>query len=295
VERARTAFQWPPRAVDVDEASAISPARPACDEPAASGRIAGWVEAVERFWAPVATPPLERRLAEAGWRPDDPEVYCDLCGGAIGPYEQNEFGCAACHGQRLRWTRFVRLGAYEGALASCVQEVKFGGWAALGERLGHMLGRKALEMGAPTGPVAVVPVPMTRWRRAARGVDHTGALARGVARAMRGRVVRALSRRPGPSQRDVPPSARAANISGVFRATRLASRRLGERPVILVDDVCTSGATLRAAARALPDGCRGERLWVAVAAVTPAPERRADGGVRPDEEKASDPLSVGTG
>jgi predicted amidophosphoribosyltransferase len=70
--------------------------------------------------------------------------------------------------------------------------------------------------------------------------------------------------------------ARGENLDGALAVRASSARLLGERPVVLLDDVMTSGATLAEAARALraaghaPIGARGDK---AEPALRPAPNR----------------------
>lgn len=264
-------FVWPPgrdaersraRAFDGEQLSA-APAS------GALSRLRDLASRLECALLPCASTPLSSRIASGVIVFDPPEAYCDRCGGDIGPHESEEVGCAACAGRRLPWARFVRLGVYEGGLAQAVQEVKFRRFRALGVALGRELGRALIRAGAEREQPAIVPIPTSPGRRLKLGVDHTLALARGVAASLDAPIVRALGRRAGPTQLDVPPSERRANVAGVFRPRPIAARRLAGRTAILVDDVRTSGATLRAAARTLgsAEGVAVDRIWSAVAAV----------------------------
>ena len=93
----------------------------------------------------------------------------------------------------------------------------------------------------------IVPIPLHPWRRWRRGFNQAEAIAEGVAEALERPVVCALKRRRlTRALYGVRPEEREAIVSGAF-----VTRLIPPGPVLLVDDIRTSGATLRAAARAL--------------------------------------------
>lgn len=240
---------------------------------------------VERALIGVRSEPFHIRAQEIGFEPDAPDAYCWRCGTSVGPSEADGVGCAACRRRRLAWSRCVRVGDYQGELRRAILEVKFTRFARLGFELGELLGDRVVERMRrydvdPRASV-VVPVPMSFRRRTSRGIDHTLAIARGVRSRTRGRLVRALRRRHGASQLEVPMSGRKANVSGVFSPGRALPEECGV--VVVVDDVRTTGATMSAACRAVRKGWRERglsasdlELWSGVVGVTPGPERRVN-------------------
>jgi ComF family protein len=131
-------------------------------------------------------------------------------------------------------------GAYEGPLRSAILALKDGRRdvaEALGERIAPLLHRNA----------QLVPVPTTPQRRRVRGVDGVTLVAAAAARLTGASLVEALLQQAGDTQR------------GRTRGERLAARNrfrcregsIEGRSVTLVDDVCTTGATLRDCARAI--------------------------------------------
>jgi ComF family protein len=139
------------------------------------------------------------------------------------------------------------IGAYEGALRSIVHALKYEGRRSLAAPLATLMRHRGREV--LTGAASVVPVPLHASRRRARGFDQAADLARHLGLP----VSRALRRvRATAVQASLPAARRHANVRDAFAST-WAARDLSGAVVVLVDDVCTTGATLDACARALKD------------------------------------------
>lgn len=100
----------------------------------------------------------------------------------------------------------------------------------------------------PAGIDAVLPVPL-HWRRKWwRGFNQARELARPVAKRLELPLVHVARRcRATPPQSGLAAKERASNLRGAFRVRSTA----GYRHVLVIDDVVTTGATLRHLARAL--------------------------------------------
>jgi predicted amidophosphoribosyltransferase len=252
-------------------------------------RVRNWLESVERAWLGWSFPPTRLVFAETGWTPDDECRYCGRCGASVGPGEEMPAGCATCRGAPVAADRFVRLGAYSGRLREWVRAIKYRGWAemadALGRRLGAAVGRCLAPRGRlDPGLTVVIPMPMPWQRRLYRGIDHAGLIAAGVAAELDVPVLAALAKANGPPQVSMPAGHRARGNGGMRLRRRTERLGLDGVHVILVDDVRTSGASLRAAGR-LIRRLRPRQVTAAVLAVTddrsrmPLPERSvADNG-----------------
>src|SRR5262249_46557655 len=124
---------------------------------------------------------------------------------------------------------------------------KFEGHAELAPELARLLGARLAHLAL--GRVAFVPVPLHRARLVERGYNQSALLAQCLARTLGGRAEpRALERtRATEQQAQLDRLARGANVRGAFRVRASAPAE----PVVLVDDVVTTGATACACVDAL--------------------------------------------
>ena len=145
----------------------------------------------------------------------------------------------------------LALGEYGGDLQALVLAWKNGGMLHLGQRIAPALAAAASGLAAQAGVSrpALVPVPSRRAARLRRGEDHTAELVRAMQRSGGGE---ALPLRAHPTTTQEGLGARQRR-SRRIRLTGRAARRAGElaRPVVVVDDVVTTGATLRGMHEAL--------------------------------------------
>ncbi|HVX83266.1 MAG TPA: phosphoribosyltransferase family protein [Phycisphaerae bacterium] len=182
--------------------------------------------------------------------------YCRRCGLGTGPFEQPHRAgnpCGRC-GERVTGVRSTaRVGVFAEPLVTLVHRLKFGkSWEVarvIAPFLRHALEEVSAEVGTPVE--ALVPVPLHWWRRVRRGFNQAEELAREAGKLGGWRVVRGLKRvrRTGEQTRMDSATRRQENLRGAFLAR--ADGGMAGKHVWLVDDVSTTGATLRAATAAL--------------------------------------------
>ncbi len=139
--------------------------------------------------------------------------------------------------------------AYGGALAEAITRFKYNSRPDLARPLSALLARTVL--GLDPAPQVVTPVPLYPSRLVERGYNQAALLASCLARGFGACFAPcALVRtRDTTQQAKLDRGGRMTNVAGAFEVRQ--RRRFVGRRVLLVDDVRTTGATLRACALAL--------------------------------------------
>lgn len=208
-------------------------------------------QTVDRAMPPVST--LATDGPEDAWTPDDIDAYCFKCGRTTGQHEATPSGCSGCLDQRLPWQTITRLSEYKAPLTGWIKAMKYHGQWPIAEWLAKEMATTIREatnrQGDAAAPAVVTHVPMHHRRRLARGYDQAQILAEGVGRSLNLPTAPLLKRvMATPKQSTVNRQDRIKNVKNAFAAAEVD---LTGVHVLLIDDVKTSGATLKACTRTL--------------------------------------------
>lgn len=159
-----------------------------------------------------------------------------------------EFRCIACLDDPLPVDWTDAWGHYRGSLERLLHAFKFERHDFLDAPLAGLLhdlllARQDIDFDG------VVAVPMHRSKLRKRGYNQAELLAAALARRIGMRcepslLTRRIERQP---QSSLPRAQRASNVRGAF----VAPPAVADRSLLLVDDICTTGETLRACASVL--------------------------------------------
>jgi predicted amidophosphoribosyltransferase len=149
---------------------------------------------------------------------------------------------------------------YAGELRKLILAHKENARYALARPLGAVLADVVRAALGDRGAVWLCPVPSPRATVRRRGHDPLGRMTRAAVRSLcrqgiEARTAAALRvvRRPE-DQSGLSAQRRSANLDGAFGLRSRWAERLIDQPVVLVDDVITTGSTLTEACRALESG-----------------------------------------
>ncbi len=186
--------------------------------------------------------------------------FCDACQSQIAYIEAPHAALPysspwADGGARLESVHAVAW--FEGPLQNLIHNFKYKGQRVLRKPLAQLLARKWQALHHPTDLIVAVPLHPNREKE--RGYNQSYLLSRELGQAVgipapRNGLRRVRNTLP---QVDLTAQERWLNVQGAFRGD---AGILADRSILLVDDVCTTGATLQAcASAALEAGARS--VW----------------------------------
>ena len=197
---------------------------------------------------------------------------CVICGRRLSPTERSLCSVCVLHLYRttfqftpednemaqLFWgllpvERTAALIYYEprSETAAFIYKLKYGHRPDIGEDLGRIMAEEMKPAGFLDGIDILLPIPLSKKRYWQRGYNQSEMLARGMSEVTGLPVITKAVRRTNfrQSQTSLTRKERQENVEGTFVLRH--PELLENKHVLLIDDICTTGATLLACSEAI--------------------------------------------
>lgn len=159
--------------------------------------------------------------------------------------------CAACIEEMPLFEKSRSILVFDETSKTLIHKLKFEDETYLSHIFAEWMSRQAQALIAPVD--AIVPVPLNRWRLAARRYNQSALLAAGLARRA-GKLFAPdwlVRRRRTQPQTGFSRNEREENVRGAFEVPETCRPELEGKQILLVDDVMTTGATIAACTKTL--------------------------------------------
>lgn len=195
-------------------------------------------------------------------------TVCDACGAPLlGAGDSHRVECDDCMRTPRPWAQGRSVLIYRDKARELVLALKHGDRPEVARLAGPWLALAARPLLRPD--LLVAPVPLHRFKLLRRRYNQSALLSRELAaRGMAHCPDLLVRRRATASQDGKSADERFANLEEAIAVHRRRRALLEGRPVLIVDDVMTSGATLAACARACLAAGSGDIFVLALARVT---------------------------
>lgn len=212
---------------------------------------------------------------------------CHICGDILMPDEH--FVCRPCIAALPRTSyhtrpdnpvemRFAGLFPFENAsghffysrgssVASLIHDFKYRNFPGLARRMGQIMAADLTTSAFLQDMDFICAVPLHWVKRMRRGYNQTERMACGISDISGIRVSRDLiARKRHRTQTHLTNEERRKNVEGIFRLKH--PERYAGKHILLIDDVCTTGATLTAAAESILRAAPTAKITILTLAAT---------------------------
>jgi ComF family protein len=150
---------------------------------------------------------------------------------------------------------YFAWGKYEGQLKQTLSKLKYDRQAELGIMLGQWLAQAWLNAGIAknTSKLIIVPIPLHPDKQKIRGFNQAELIAKGFCQLTGDRLsTHALMRiKDTPALFGLTPHQRKQNLQDAFALSKTWQQQPPQLPVLFIDDIYTTGATVQQAATIL--------------------------------------------
>jgi len=185
---------------------------------------------------------------------------CTVCGAPLPGSAGPDHACGECLSERVPFICARSALAADGAVLDAIHRFKYGHEVNLAGTLAAIMATVTL----PEAPSVIVPVPLHVRRLRERGFNQSLLLANELSKALNAPVDYAnlKKRMDTPQQARCNADERKRNVKGAFEVTRPGAFK--GSLVLLIDDVYTTGATIKECAATLKrDGAKVMALTLA--------------------------------
>jgi ComF family protein len=210
---------------------------------------------------------------------------CPLCDRPA----EREF-CVSCHRQLQRcqltasshvWTGELPVfvwGSYSGVLKRAIADLKYNNQPQLARPLGHWLGQAWLKFPAANSvkKLTVVPIPLHSTKQQQRGYNQAELIAQSFCEwtGYKHQPLGLQRIRATDAQFSLSVQAREQNLANAFAVGKIFIKHPPSSPVLLLDDIYTTGTTVRCATQVLQN--QGIPVYGVVAVATSAFRKRSE-------------------
>ncbi len=181
----------------------------------------------------------------------DPLSSCPRCFSSA--YDRGTSFCSVCHNKSSFLTAMASALDYEGPAETLIKKFKYHDRPYLAESLASFMVMQLFELKWPL-PDCIIPVPISQVRLICRGYNQSLLLAKEIGRLLNKPVIEALGRKSG----DFSQASLGYHQRLKMEGDSLFLKRnmdLQDKKVLLIDDVLTTGTTLRRCAEVLIESC----------------------------------------
>ena len=173
-----------------------------------------------------------------------PSHACKCCGKPL--ITEDATQCGECLSSKPAFDQVIYASLYQYPIDHWVHQLKFGGQLTAAQIMAEAL---IPQLESIEHAIPLIPMPLHPARLRLRGYNQAAVIAKIIAQAQQRPILHSglIRTKATKMQAELREKQRKANVAGAFKCPE----KIDHETVLLVDDVLTTGQTLRAAAKTL--------------------------------------------